>query len=148
MSRLPWAIAVVAVTFVSAEALGPQARQSDREAVTAAHARWFTGILGRYDVLADVLAPDVTLRFPGGNQASRREFLDLLETKQLSYGSADHHETEVRVYGDAAIVTGRSTLQFRLKGNAGSEHLAYTAVYVRAGGKRSLVAWQSTRRPQ
>jgi len=109
--------------------------QTPREAVAAAHARWLAGILGRYDVLAEVLAPDVSLRFPGGSQWSRSSYLNLLETKQAFYDSADHHEMEVRVYGDAAVVTGKSTLQGRFKANAFSERLAYTAVYIRAGAK-------------
>lgn len=146
MSRRLALLVVLALTSVAhSSEVGLGVGQTDHEAVAAAHDRWFAGILGRYDVLADLLAPDVTLRFPGGNQMPRSEFLGLLEAKQLFYDSANHHEKEIRVYGDAAVVTGKSTLRYRLRGNAGSELLAYTAVYVRANAKWSLVAWQSTR---
>jgi hypothetical protein len=118
--------------------------QADSEAVAAAHSRWFAGLLGRYDVLSDVLAQEVTLRFPGGNQMPRAEFLSLLQTTDLVYDSAEHHATEIRVYGGTGVVTGSSTLELRYKGAAQSERLAYTAVYVRSNSKWTLVAWQST----
>ena len=124
----------------TAAQLGP----ADREAVAAAHGRWFAGLLGSYDMLSDVLAPEVSLRFPGGNQMERTRFLSLLQTKEVVYDSADHHATEIRVYGDAGVVTGTSTLQLRIRGTAISERLAYTAVYVRSNSKWTLVAWQST----
>lgn len=145
MSRvlLAWILLAVASTGAS-PATEPQIGAADRDAVAAAHDRWFAGILGKYDVLSDVLAPDVTLRFPAGNQMPRAQFLSLLETKQLFYDAAEHHETDIRVYGDAGVVTGKSTLQLRLRGTASSERLAYTAVYIRAERKWTLVAWQST----
>ena len=146
MARALLAWTVIALTSTGTVlTTDSQSAATDRDAVATAHGRWFAGILGTYDVLSDVLAPDVTLRFPGGNQMPRAQFLNLLETKQLFYDAAEHHETEIRVYGDAGVVTGKSTLRFRLKGNADSERLAYTAVYVRTKGNWTLVAWQSTR---
>ncbi len=112
--------------------------------VRAAHARWFAGILGDRAVLEQVLAPDVTLRFPGGNNMPREGFVGLLRSGELSYLSADHRDTTVRVYGDAAVVTGATTLGYRLGSKTDSERLAYTAVYVRRQGIWVLVAWQST----
>jgi len=112
--------------------------------IRAAHDRWFAGILGDRARLSDVLAPDVTLRFPGGNQVTRTQFLTLLQTGQLLYDAAEHQETNIRIYGDAGVVTGRSMLRFRFQGKAESERLAYTAVYVRTSGRWTLVAWQST----
>ena len=145
MSRLLMPLVFLAVASIGTPRdTGVQVGTTDREAVAAAHERWFAGLLGRYDVLSDVLASDVTLRFPGGNEMPRTQFLSLLETKQLFYDSAEHHETEIRVYADAGVVTGKSTLQLRLRGNPSSERLAYTAVYIRITNKWTLVAWQST----
>jgi hypothetical protein len=117
---------------------------TDNAAVSAAHASWFAGILGDRVVLNEVLAQDVTLRFPSGTEMPRSRFLSLLESGELAYDSAQHQETKIRLYGDTGIVTGRSTLRYRYQGKADSERLAYTAVYVRTSGRWVLVAWQST----
>lgn len=117
----------------------------DAAAVAAAHNQWFASLLAE-DVpsLDTLLAPDVTLRFPGGNEMPRSRFLDLLQTGQLCYDSAEHEESHMRLYGRTGIVTGGSTLTYRFRDHTGSERLAYTAVYIQTGARWMLVAWQST----
>jgi hypothetical protein len=64
LASLAWFAGACALALAQDNPRKSTAGQADRETVAAAHDRWFAGILGRYDVLADVLAPDVTLRFP------------------------------------------------------------------------------------
>ena len=139
----------LACVFIGiSSSLGAQRAASDSIAVVNAHQQWFRGLL-THDTLAlsAVLAPDVTLAFPGGNTMPRADFLGYLQGGQLFYDSANHEDLRVRVYSSAAVVTGRSTLAYRFQGSAGSERLAYTATYVRSASGWRMVAWQSTVSP-
>ena len=94
---------------------------------------------GALDLL---LVDDITLAFPDGNLMPRAEFLSYLKSGELSYDSAEHEDLLVRVYGTTGVVTGRSSLAYRFKGEAGFER--YTAVYARTEVRWRMVAWHST----
>ena len=114
-----------------------------------AHNAWFEGLLAEDTIILNrVLSDDVTLGFPGGNVMPRATFLSFLQSGELFYDTAYHEAVEFRTYGNAAIVTGRSNLAYRFKGDKGFERLSYTAVYVRTNGAWKMVAWQSTTRPE
>ena len=75
----------------------------------------------------------------------RAEFLSLLESKQLSYHTAEHETVEFRAYGNTAVVMGVSNLSYSYKGSDDFERLTYTAVYVKTDDQWKMVVWQSTR---
>jgi hypothetical protein len=108
---------------------------------------WFEGLLAEdTTILNKVLSDDVTLGFPGGNVMPRAKFLSFLRSGELFYDTAEHEDVGFRIYGNTAVVTGRSNLAYRFKGNEGFERLSYTAVYVSTDGEWKMVAWQSTTR--
>lgn len=118
---------------------------SDSAAVRNVHDSFFEGLLREDTTIVDrILAPEVTLGFPGGNVTPRETFLGYLHSGDLFYDSADHHELNVRIYGDAAILTGQSTFRVRFQGTSFSERLTYTTAYVRSDIGWQMVAWQST----
>ena len=118
---------------------------SDSVAVCKVHDAWFEGLLSEdTTIVSRVLSPDVTLGFPGGNDMPRDNFLNFLQGGELFYDTADHQGLQVRVYGDAAIITGKTTFLYRFQGVSNSESLTYTAMYVRRGKSWQMVGWQST----
>ena len=135
----------IALPLAALAPVGGQTSAPDSVAVHQAHDGWFRGLIAHDTTnLSAVLAPDVTLGFPGGNVMPRQDFLRYKQEGQLFYDSADHQELHIRVYSGVAMVTGRSILAHRFKGTAGYERLAYTATYLRSNGKWRMVAWQST----
>ena len=87
------------------------------------------------------------LSWEGLARLVRAEFLSLLQSGELFYDTAEHESVGFQIYGNTAVVTGRSNLTYRYKGAKDFERLSYTAVYVRTNGEWKMVAWQSTRRP-
>ena len=80
---------------------------ADSSAVHKAHLQWFEGLVAEDTTrLSPVLAPDVTLAFPGGDIMPRRDFLGYLQNGQLYYDTAEHHNLHIRVYPGAAVVNG------------------------------------------
>jgi ketosteroid isomerase-like protein len=57
-------------------------------------------------------------------------------------------DMNVRIFGDTAIVTGRSVLQVAFKGQSSTSVFRYTRVYVKRDGRWHAVAQQLTRMPQ
>jgi ketosteroid isomerase-like protein len=95
--------------------------------------------------LEDVLADDLTYIHASGDADTKREFIDSIRSGRLKYKQLDREGVAVRVYGDAAVVTGRGHFQVRSGENDLDVRLLFTDVYVRRGGKWRMVAWQSTR---
>ena len=95
--------------------------------------------------LEDVLADDLSYVHASGDADTKREFIDSILTGRLKYKQLDREGVAVRVYGDAAVVTGRGHFQVRSGENDLDVRLLFTDVYVKRGGKWRMVAWQSTR---
>jgi uncharacterized protein (TIGR02246 family) len=108
-----------------------------------AHGSWFEGLLTEDTTgLNKFLSEDVTLGF-GDSVMPRARFLSLLQSGDLVYETAEHEVVGFHIHGNTAVVTGRSNLVYRFKGKEDLEHLAYTAVYIRADGEWEMAAWQS-----
>ncbi len=97
--------------------------------------------------MSEVLSEDVTLGFVD-YVMPRARLLSLLQSGELVYDTAEHETVGFRIYGNAAVVTGRSNLAYRFKGNEDFECLSYTAVYMSTDGVWKMVAWQSSTRPE
>lgn len=144
ITQVKWALVLAMTPAVVPAPIAGQGA-SDSIAAHQAHERWFSGLLAEDTVLvSNVLSADVTLGFPGGNVMPRSEFLAALQDGELFYDTADHEDVLLRLYRGTAVVTGRSTLTYRYRGNAGSEQLTYTAIYIRTDQRWRMVAWQST----
>lgn len=119
-----------------------------KDEVRADHDRWFDGILNE-DVAAleTVLSDDMTFHAPHGATGTKAGFLSVLRPGQLEYDSVSVAEPLIRVYGNAAVVTGEVDILYRWENEPCLEWLTYTAVYGRADRGWRMLAWQSTYRP-
>ncbi len=135
---------VVALSLALVRSVEAQATP-DSVVVSQAHAQWFRGLLTADTItLSSVLAADVTFGFANGRTLPRTALLQALQSGQLRYSSVNEELVRVRAYGAAAVVTGRATLAYRAGGTEGSEHVTYTATYLRVNSTWRMVAWQST----
>jgi len=67
-----------------------------------------------------------------------------LKSGEFVVTSCVHHEMKVRVYGDAAVVTGRSTVKETYKGKDFVPYLRWTDTWVRSAGVWQCVAGHSS----
>jgi hypothetical protein len=93
------------------------------------------GVLARDFLLIDVMT---------GSEIPRPLLLELVGSRQLVFESVERIDARVRLYGDAAVVTG----QTRMRGHYGEQpfeaHSRYTHVYTQAGGAWRLASAQGT----
>jgi len=88
---------------------------------------------------------------PDGSVTTKSKLMELLKDGSFKIMSIDVDEVVVRLFGDAAVVTGRSTTK---RAGQGSEVIArqvrFTRVYAKNKGKWQVVSAQNTliRQPQ
>lgn len=101
-------------------------------------------------LVGKLLAPDyfVVTNETEGNIADRQRALAavLRHSPDWPIYAYDQEDVEVRVYGDAAIVTGISTLRMKhaVSGNLSDVKSRYVHVWVRREGQWQLVSRQAT----
>jgi ketosteroid isomerase-like protein len=88
-----------------------------------------------------LIASDWSVTHVAGQRITREEvFRDLLESHATQMTAADVDEIEVRVFGDAAVVTGRTHAQGTRSGVPFDLWLRFTDVFVRRGDRWQAVA--------
>ncbi len=86
------------------------------------------------------LADDYVLITPGGTLRSKADMIRELATTGMKMEPFEPREVQIRLYGDAAIVTGRMLQRYLLGGVRYASDLRYTSVYAKRKGKWLLVS--------
>jgi ketosteroid isomerase-like protein len=94
--------------------------------------------------LEQVLDPDYTHYRPHGNVENRAQYLENRKTGHVDFDSLIADDIKVRVYGDTALVTYRSTAKGKDQDGAIDEQRRWTRVFVRHDGHWKLVHSQGT----
>jgi len=92
-----------------------------------------------------VLADDYILWDPDGAPQTKADLLALLKSGELVVVSAVNKDAKARIYGDAAVVTGRWTAKEILKGKESGGQFRYTDTFIKRAGRWQCVAGHSSR---
>lgn len=90
--------------------------------------------------LNDMLADDFVGIGPRGFMLTKEQWLARYLSGDLRQDSLIRDEMRVRVYGDAAVATGRQTQQGAFQGHDIAGQFRVTQVFVRQGGRWLLAA--------
>ena len=80
------------------------------------------------------MADQYILTDPLGNVRDKTESLAAIETSEVRFESTESDNVNVRINGDTAVVTGRSTFRGRYKGWSVAGQYQYTDVLVKRRG--------------
>jgi ketosteroid isomerase-like protein len=83
------------------------------------------------DALDRFMADEYILTDPLGNVRTKAESLQALRSNQVLFESTKSDNVTVKIHGDTAVVTGRSTFRGRYKGWSMSGQYQYTDVLVK-----------------
>ena len=100
---------------------------------------------GDVAVVDKMTRKDFTFITTRGFLVSKAQMLKGLADGAFNYEYRQIYDLQIRVYGDAAVVTGRSVHTIQENGKDSSDANRYTRVYVRENGNWLAVAWQMTR---
>jgi ketosteroid isomerase-like protein len=91
-----------------------------------------------------ILADDYLVTDPEGNVSTKAQEIAFFKSGEFAVTSCVHHEMKVRVYGDAAVVTGRSTVKETYKGKDFVPNFRWTDTWVKSAGRWQCVAGHSS----
>ena len=94
--------------------------------------------------LERVLHKDYVHHRPRGNAENRAEYLENRKTGRVDFESLASDEIKVRLFGDTAIVTGRSTAKGKDQHGAFDDQRLWTRVFLRRDGRWQVVHYQGT----
>jgi len=94
--------------------------------------------------LERVLHEDYTHHRPRGTVENRAQYLENRKARRVDFESLASEEITVRVYGDTAVVTGRSTARGKDQHGAMDEERRWTRVLVRRDGRWQFVHFHAT----
>ncbi len=108
--------------------------------------RELTEALGRGDLRAveRIYADDYTLTGADGEFRDKPQRLAALKLSDPKAASRNRDDIKVRVYGDTAVVTGRTLFKELVKGVERTEGRRFTHVFVKRQGQWQMVASQVT----
>lgn len=127
---------------VNAQSAASRAEQEVRQAVQALDA---AAASQDPAALRPLWADDIILTGPDGRVFVGREAaLAVVAPDSMKGLKATYDDVRIRVYGNTAVVTGRSTVSGERDGTSVNQQLRYTDVFVKHGGRWLLVADQLT----
>jgi ketosteroid isomerase-like protein len=97
------------------------------------------------DTLEKFTADDYILINFNGQMMDKQQTMEAIKTGQIKIASNELSDLKVRVYGNAAIVTGNSTVKGTVSGTEVNGPVMFTRVYVKKNGHWQAVAFQQTR---
>lgn len=95
--------------------------------------------------LERILAPEFVTTDSDGRFMTRDQFFARRQSGQVTFSAYTQDDYKVRVIGDMAIVTGRSTVTGKRDGKDWSEQNRWTDTFVRRNGQWQAVATHSSR---
>jgi len=129
----------------------PRSEEDARKEVAATEAAFHEAVLGS-DVkkLESLLDESFIWLHRAGEQMTRRQLLDELESGELKYSKLETNSVTVSVYGDTAVVRGVSQRQRgsspgEASDDAGPFTIFYTLTFVNKGSGWKAVAMHSSR---
>ena len=130
-------------TKKSAKASGGGGAQAELERLEKERAE--AVIKGDTAALDKMTADDYMLTDVNGKMRSKSETMEAIKSGAIKLTSNDIDDVKVHVYGNAAVVTGRSTAKGTIDGKEMEGPVRFTRVYVRRNGTWQSVAFQQTR---
>ena len=98
-----------------------------------------------FAVLNKIMAKEMTYTHTSARLDTKAEMIGFMESGRLRYESMERQEANVRLYGETAVVTGRSRIHVVSGGADLRFGLVFLEVFARKDGRWQSVAWQSTR---
>jgi ketosteroid isomerase-like protein len=139
----------VSLSVLAASAVGQIGQSNSEEAkILKLDRQWYeAGIERDAAALDQLLAPEFLMTTSYGRVVTRDQLLQKYRSPEQSFKlkTFKTDEVKVRIFGDAAIVTGSASLDIEASDLRFGSATRFTRVYVRADGSWKLAAHQATR---
>jgi len=93
-------------------------------------------------------AAELVVTVPGMPVMKKAESLAIWKSGRMKFQRYTTSDLEIRVFGDAAVVTGRVERERSVNGQPAADDWRFTKVYVRRAGQWRVVAWHASASPK
>ena len=97
-------------------------------------------VQGDVDTLESIAADDIEIDVPGMKPMNKAAAFGVFRGRHMKFDRYETSDTNIRVYGDAAIVTGRLRRTRINDGKTFDDDWRFTKVYARREGKWRVVS--------
>ena len=140
------AIAVLAVALV--QACASPTRSDTVARLTAQADAWDKAIVRKDRAAIEANMADDFRQIDGsGNVETKRSFVDGIVSPDLRIDPYTVQDFDVRLYGDVALLSGRTRMTGAYQGKPFTSHYRYIDIYVRWGDEWKIVSVQISRIP-
>lgn len=101
-------------------------------------------VRGDADALDRLWAEDLTVTVPNMAVMNKQNAIAIAKSGRIKFKRYETSEIGIRVYSDAAIVTGLLERTRSLNGRDIDDRWRFTKVYIRRAGKWQVVAWHAS----
>ncbi|HTU68560.1 MAG TPA: nuclear transport factor 2 family protein [Steroidobacteraceae bacterium] len=109
---------------------------------------WDKAIVAKQEkAIADNMAEDFRIIDGHGNIEDKAKFVAGVMDETLTIDPYTVEDFEVRLYGDVALLSGRTLMTGKSEGTAFTSNYRYIDIYVRRNGAWKIVSVQITRYP-
>jgi ketosteroid isomerase-like protein len=116
--------------------------------LTAQAHRWDQAIVRKDRAAIEANMADDFRQIDGaGNVETKQSFVDDLMSPDLVIEPYQVEDFDVRLYGDVALLAGRTRMTGRYQGKPFSSHYRYIDIYVKRGGAWQIVSVQISKIP-
>lgn len=141
MVRLVLVGFVVATLAVGVVAQGPAAGKDEKQLAELQQTLAKAWVGGDRATIERIIAPDWSGTGPDGRVTDRARVLaDVFETRVHTIHRVEIDDVKVRVFADAAVVTGRTHGAGAVQGSAYDVFIRFTDTFVRRDGRWQAVA--------
>jgi ketosteroid isomerase-like protein len=103
---------------------------------------------GNAEALDAIWADDLTVTVPKMKMLTKADALAFARSGKMKFQRYETTDLQTRIYGDAAIVSGRLLRTRTINDKEVSDDWRFTKVYIRSSGKWRVVSWQASESPQ
>ena len=132
--------------FVSVTAvLAQQSSSADKNELTRLEAAWNDAHMkGDAAVLAQLWEDSLLVTVPGMAPMNKTDSLAVWRSGQFKFDKYQTSEVDIRIYGDAAVVTGRLLRTRTFNGRTADDNWRFTKMYIKQRGQWKVVAYHAS----
>lgn len=101
-------------------------------------------VQGNANALDSLWADDLIVTVPNMTVMTKQDVIGILRSGRMKFKHYQTSDIRIRVYGDAAVVTGQLQRTRNINSRDVDDNWRFTKVYIRRVGKWQVVAWHAS----
>jgi hypothetical protein len=136
-----------AAPAAAASTASPATIKAEQDVRQAERERFAAMVKADVGALDKLLAAELSYTHSNAQVQDKAGFIGDIKSGAIKYLSLDASDTNIRVFGSAAVVTGAAAIHVIQNGTDLSIKIRYTDTQINRNGSWLMVAWEATRLP-